>query len=77
MLAVVEISFLRPKNVGFFNSKLGWATDANQSIDCGLRNLCYFCPNLIKRRRLIYFHKYIKNDLPMRMLQNLKCSKCL
>ena len=32
-LAVVETSFFRPKNVGFFNSKLGRAADANRTIN--------------------------------------------
>ena len=27
MSAVVETSFFHPKNVGFSNSKLGWAAD--------------------------------------------------
>ena len=30
MSAVVETSFFHPKNVGFLNSKLWWAADANQ-----------------------------------------------
>ena len=33
MVAVVETSFFRPKNVGFFNSKLGQVADANQIIN--------------------------------------------
>ena len=38
MLAIVEISFFHPKNVGCFDSKLGLvADDANQTIDCGLK----------------------------------------
>ena len=28
-----ETSFFRPKNVGFFNSKLGRVADANQTIN--------------------------------------------
>ena len=35
MSAVVESSFLRPKNVARFNSKLGWAAmRTEQIIDC-------------------------------------------
>ena len=33
VLAVVETPFLRPKNVRYFNSKLGWVADANQTIN--------------------------------------------
>ena len=33
MSAVVESSFFRPRNFGFFNSKLGWAADANRTIN--------------------------------------------
>ena len=30
---VVKISFFHPQNVRFFNSKLGWAADTNQTIN--------------------------------------------
>ena len=33
MLTVVETSFFHPKNVGFFNSKLGQVAGANQIIN--------------------------------------------
>ena len=33
MSAVVEISFFRPKNVGFLNSKLRWVADVNRTIN--------------------------------------------
>ena len=33
MSVVVKTLFFRPKNEGFFNVKLGWAADANGTIN--------------------------------------------
>ena len=33
MSAVVKTSFFHPKNVGFLNSKWGWAAEANPTIN--------------------------------------------